>query len=226
MRRVAWLVVTGLALAGCRAPAPAANDPQGPAVPKAKPVPLLRYEGKLPAIAPQVQPVADAVAPFVWRAALTAADVPDRPVTGRVGGREFICRYCSVTPDAEDKQPTVWLRFSSQPRGEDCSFALRDDSVSLEWHKPSGVGAWSKKLNDPTPEAAAAWYAVCRADGSLLTGASHPWAVYLKIEEARGPTQAGGIASMTGRIALCFGDGEKKSWLAGRFVADGCRWKP
>jgi hypothetical protein len=58
-----------------------------------------------------------------------------------------------------------------------------------------------------------------------LTGSSHRWGAYLRIEEQRGSTEAGGVASLKGRLALVFDDAQK-SWIAGTFVADGCRAGP
>jgi hypothetical protein len=44
----------------------------------------------------------------------------------------------------------------------------------------------------------------------------------VRIEEVRGPTETGGVESLKGRLAVVFDDGGK-SWVAGHFVADGCR---
>ncbi|MBI2299972.1 MAG: hypothetical protein HYU66_13700 [Armatimonadetes bacterium] len=180
-----------------------------------------RYRGPAPVIKPQVRTVAGQVTPFRWSEAPAAADVPAAPLSGRIAGFDFRYRYASVVPDDEDRLPTYLLRFSNKDRGELCAFSFEDDAVCLEWHLPTGVGEWQKRLTDPRPDGSYAWYTIRQSDGTPLTR-NPDWAVYLRIDEERGSTESGGIASLVGRIALTFGDKEK-SWLAGTFVADGCR---
>lgn len=226
-RSVAWL--SAVLLAGCRgaqSPAPAKPTPPAakPAAAPAKPPAINFYESKQPRIQPQQQAVGDHIAGFTWKAAPELADIPTAPLTGRLGGRDFICRYARTMPDEEDKQPTISLRFSSRPRGDRCAFNQGDDVVSLEWHTPVGVGEWHKALGSPLPLGSWAYFALFGEDGVLQTH-NPDWGACVKIEEERGSTEAGGLGSYRGRLALVFGD-EQKSWVAGTFVADGCHWQP
>jgi len=245
--RLGWgLVVAAALLGGCHLNT-APTTPNATAKPAPKPVVIPHYQTDLPSIAPQAQPVADHVADFTWHDGPTAAEVPPQAVSGRLGGHDFICRYASVTPDHEEHQPVYWLRFSDQPRGADCSFASDDNSVSVEWHQPLALGEWLKKFGEEakSDNPTAAWYTVQppgiaqTPDGNQPPGSGPSptvwqpqtmntcgWSVYLKIDEERGSTQDGGIASLRGKIALVFDDGDKKSWIAGSFVADGCRNEP
>lgn len=183
--------------------------------------PTERYRSALPVIAPQPLVAAPVLAGFTWTETPGPQHVPEQTVTGRIQGREFRCRYVSVRPDEEDGLPTYLLRFSDKPRGKQCAFSFDDNSVCVEWSTPHGVGEWSKSLDQARREGSYAWYTLRQADGTPLTR-NPEWACYLRIEEERGPTEAGGVSSLQGRIALVFGD-DTKSWLAGTFVADGCK---
>lgn len=222
------LLVVGLS--GCRQEPAPLTDPETAEPVAAAPVPPVelqnppdaaQYVSSDPVIEPQARDVSAQVASFEWTAEPTADSVPDSPVTGRIHGRPFLCKYASVAPDDEDLQPTYLLRFSNQPRGKLCGFSLDDDSVSLEWHLPTGVGEWSRKLSEPRPDGSYAWYTVRQADGTPFTR-NADWACYLELTEQRGPTEEGGAASLTGRLALVFND-QEQSWIAGTFKADGCR---
>jgi hypothetical protein len=225
-----WVSAAALLLAGCSTLPPDEKKTPGKAAkPAPAPVKVERYVSRVPTIEPQLQPVAQKVAAFGWKDALSAADVPDQPVSGQIAGREFICRYATVTGDQEERLPTLWLRFSDQPRSPDGAFVLGDTNVNLEWHVPipeKGVCQWAKKLSDTPQPGAAAWYSLQPASGTSVMGSSYKWAAWVKIEEERGPTQAGGVGSLKGRLALEFDDGAQKSWIAGTFLADGCRATP
>lgn len=221
-------VAVVLLLGACSVKTPQLDvaDPETPSGPNLAPKPeprdeSARYHSAAPAIKPQTRTVADKTAPFRWSAEPAAADVPAAPLSGRVAGRDFRYRYASVIPDDEDRLPTYLLRFSNRTRGELCAFSFEDDAVCLEWHIPTGVGEWRKKLAEPRPDGAYAWYTIRQSDGTPLTR-NPEWGCYLRIDEERGSTEAGGIASLVGKIALTFGDKEQ-SWVAGTFVADGCR---
>ncbi|NUQ00273.1 MAG: hypothetical protein HUU35_10505 [Armatimonadetes bacterium] len=135
--------------------------------------------------------------------------------------RPFRVRHVAVTAAVSEKLPIYRLRFSSQPRGEFCGFSLDDDSVSLEWSEPSGAGEWSKRLQEPRPRGADAWFVVEQPGGVPLTS-NADFACYLQVTEQRGPTEANGAPSLLGWVVICFNDPDQ-SWIAGTFAADGCR---
>ncbi len=179
------------------------------------------YVSDQPPTEPLEQPVAVDLGALVWTPDVGPQTVPARPVAGRLRERSFICRHACVMPAVEEKVPVYRLRLSSRPRGERCGFSLDDDSVSLVWHVPQGEGEWTKRMTEPRPTGADAWYVLEQADGAPLTQHAE-FGCYLKIEALLPPTEAGGAPSLRGKLALMFGD-EAKSFVAGNFVADGCR---
>ena len=104
------------------------------------------FASKLPTIAPLEQPVASAVASFSPKDTVAEADVPNQPVTGQVNGQPFICRYAAIMPDEEARQPTLWPRFSGQPRPADGRLSLTDTNVNLEITRKPEVGTWTRAL--------------------------------------------------------------------------------
>lgn len=237
MRRAArWTCIIALALAGC-ARLPEEPEPEPQPAPVAELVEqaeqMIAGEGiqaaaeveKYVSVEPVIEPLAMTpaaeIASFEWTAEPNAKSVPEQGVTGRLHGRDFTAVHVSVSPQVEDKLPVYRLRFSSKPRGEVCGFSLDDDAVSVVFHEPLGTGEWVKPLADRRPSGGDAWYVIEQPDGVPLT-CNDDFAIYLKIDELLGPTEANAAASMRGAIAICFNDDEK-SWVAGRFAADGCR---
>lgn len=216
-----------LALSACTRPAAVSDaadvdEPPANVLPPAEnAIDRRPYLATTPVIQPQQRPIAKAVSEVRWTPTPGQANCPEAPVTGRLNGRPFICRYASVTPDDEAALPTWNLRFSSKPRGDYCGTGLDDDAVMIEWHLPVGVGEWQKALTDPRPDGADAWFVVEQPDGWPYT-ASPDWAAWVKIESLAGSTESGGAPSLTGRLVIMFAD-KQKSWVAGTFRADGCR---
>ncbi|MBI5835447.1 MAG: hypothetical protein HZB16_24355 [Armatimonadetes bacterium] len=231
--------VVCLLLGGCtaRAPKVVTPTPSTGAEASAKPPAtglVEHFASKLAPIAPQAQPVADAVAQFAPKDTLAEADVPAQPVTGQVAGKPFICRYAGIWADEEARQPTLWLRFSGQPRPSDGGLSLDDTNVNLEIPRKPEVGTWTRAFRAQAESTVAAFYtieaaAVAGATPQLTTGSRYDWACWLRIDEERGPVEQGGISSVVGRLVLVFDDaveGRTRSWVAGRFIADGHRFQP
>lgn len=225
MRRWPAALLLALTLSSCGKPPPPPAPVEEELLPSVmQPVePALDvkpYLSDQPVIEPQSQPVAGSAAQVTWTESPTANLVPDQPVTGRLHGEEFICRYASVRPEREGRLPTYQLRLSNKPKGELCGFNLDDNAVTIEWHTPVGAGEWQRLMSDPRPEGADAWYVVEQADGTPYTRTVE-WAAWVKVESVAGSTEPGGISSLTGRLVIMFADKEQ-SWVAGTFVADGC----
>ncbi|MCC7495255.1 MAG: hypothetical protein IT204_23100 [Fimbriimonadaceae bacterium] len=180
-----------------------------------------RYISSAPLEKPVAQPVAAAAQAPPWTAEPTAAAVPEQPVSGRLRGRDFICRRATVSSVVEAGLPVYRLRLSNRAAGSPSAFELDDDAVTIEWHQPSAAGELVRALTAPRPAGNDAWFVIEQADGAPLT-CSAEFALYLRIDAQRGSTQTAGAPGLRGRLLLCFDDAEK-SCLAGTFTADGCR---
>ncbi len=223
--RAIWLLVALLLVAACATHHPAAppgGSSAGGTSPRpvaADSSPVAPYIATGAVIPPQPMLIADGLPPFAWQEQVSAAQVPDRGVAGRLAKRAFIARDAVVTSSVEGRRPFYRLRLSSRPRAAGSAF--EDDSVCVEWHQPAGPGEWSKAMDDHQADGVDAWYVVRDPDGGPRTCHAE-FALWAKIEALAGATQAGGAPSLRGRLVVVFKD-EPQSWVAGRFVADGRR---
>ena len=63
-------------------------------------------------------------------------------------------------PDEEARQPTLWLRFSGQPRPTDGRLSLTDTNVNLEIARRPDVGTWTRTFRAEPTSTAAAFYTI------------------------------------------------------------------
>ncbi|MEO8513925.1 MAG: hypothetical protein ABI543_10225 [Ignavibacteria bacterium] len=144
---------------------------------------------------------------FGWKDNITAADIPDIPVKGFLGGKEVQFAYINFEKwrGANDNV----INFSLVKPAQNCGFIENFEGFTI-LNKGSeikqGPYTKSKFADDP------ASYQVSFKQGGSKSG--DPWNMALEIESITDK-------SVKGKIALFFND-SGKSWLAGKFEAVIC----
>jgi len=144
---------------------------------------------------------------FGWKDGLTAADIPDFPVKGKLNGKDVQFAYINFEKwrGAGDNV----INFSLVKPAQNCGFIENFEGFTL-MNKGAeikqGQFVKSKFADDP-----GTYTCIFTSSGSKSTD---PWNCALVIESVDAKT-------VKGKIALFFNDGSK-SWVAGKFEAVLC----
>jgi len=144
---------------------------------------------------------------FGWRDDISAADIPDFPVKGFIGGKEVQFAYINFENWRGSKDNVI--NFSLAKPEQSCGFIENFEGFTL-MNKGAGFsqGQWLKAKFADDPKTYQGSY---RLSGSK---SADPWNCALEIESI-------GDKTVKGKLALFFNDASK-SWVAGRFEAVLC----
>lgn len=145
---------------------------------------------------------------FGWKDGVSAADIPDFPLKGSLGGKEVQFQYINFEK-WRGSNDNVFVFSLSKPT-QQCGFIEEFQGFRLS-NKGNAIntGEWVKSKFDDDPKTYESYFAVSGSDKSSVN-----WNCALVIESMDNKT-------VKGKISLFFNDAAK-SWLAGKFEASVC----
>jgi len=145
---------------------------------------------------------------FGWKDGVSAADIPDFPISGLLSGKEIMPVYVCFEK-WRGSNDNVFVFSLSKP-AQQCGFIENFQGFKLS-NKGNAfnTGEWVKSKFDDDPKTYESYFVVSGSDKSSVN-----WNCALVIESMDNKT-------VKGKISLFFND-TAKSWIAGKFEASVC----